>query len=786
MKPEEPKPQLQDLPVLPLRDVVVFPAMVTPLIVSRPRSMKLVEEVAAGDKTLCLVAQKSAEEEDPAPGGLHAVGTVAMILKMLKFPDGSVRIIIQGVARARIGAVLQTEPFFRAAIETLPDTTRESVEVQALTRNVLTLFQRVVSLSPTLPDELHVTAMNLEDPGKLADFIASSTSFPREEKQTLLETVSVQSRLQHVARFLTRELQVLELGSKIQSQVQTEITKTQREYFLREQLKAIKKELGEIDEGASDLAALRKRITDAKLPEEALKEANRELARLEAMHPSSAEYSVARTYLDWITALPWAVETEDSLHIRRAARILDRDHHGLKKVKERILEFLSVLKLKRDLKGPILCLVGPPGVGKTSLGRSIAEALGRRFIRVSLGGIRDEAEIRGHRRTYVGALPGRIIQGLRKAGSRNPVFILDEIDKMSADFRGDPSSALLEALDPEQNAGFSDHYLDVPFDLSRVLFLTTANIMDTIPPALADRMEVIRIPGYTEEEKLVISQKHLLPRALKNHGLKRGQVTFTRKGLQALIGRYTREAGVRNLERELAAVCRKVAKRTAEGRRQGVRVTPQGLHGFLGPERFPPDTTHRKREVGVAIGLAWTEFGGEVLYVEASRMRGAKGLALTGQLGDVMKESAQAALSYIRSHARRLGIDPRVFAKTDLHIHVPAGATPKDGPSAGVTMATALVSCLSRRPIRPDVAMTGELTLRGTVLAVGGVKEKVLAARRLGIREIILPRFNKTDLEDIPKEIRRSMKFHFVGRLGQVLKIALEAPHANGTGKAKA
>jgi ATP-dependent Lon protease len=644
-------------------------------------------------------------------------------------------------------------------------------------RNVLGLYQKIVSLTPYLPDELYITAMNIDDGGKLADFIASNSSIDLSSKQKILETVDLRQRLESLSLFITRELEVLELGNKIQSQVKTEIDKTQREYFLREQLKAIQKELGEVDERQMEINELRDKIAKANMSAEAQKEAERELNRLEKMPPAAAEYTVARTYLDWLVSLPWSQSTTDNLEIEPARQILDQDHYNLERVKERILEYLAVRKLKKDMKGPILCFVGPPGVGKTSLGMSIARTLGRKFIRMSLGGIRDEAEIRGHRRTYVGALPGRIIQGIRKAGSNNPVFMLDEIDKVGMDFRGDPAAALLEVLDPEQNFSFVDHYLDVPFDLSQVMFITTANILDTVPPALRDRMEVLELPGYTEEEKLEIAKRHLLPKQFEMHGITGEIIKIDDQAIVKIIREYTREAGLRNLEREIANICRKVAKQIAEVKATSVQVGANNIHEYLGVPRFIPETAEIEGEIGMATGLAWTPNGGEILFVEATRMRGKKGLTLTGQLGDVMKESAQAALSYIRSRASSLKIPEDFFEKYDIHIHVPAGAIPKDGPSAGVTIAVALISLLSERPVRHDIAMTGEITLRGKILPVGGIKEKVLGAKRAGIRNVILPRKNEKDLEDIKEDIKKEMKFIFCENISDIIEVAL-LPHA--------
>ena len=762
----------REVPILPLRDTVIYPFMVTPLVVARPKSVQLINDVVVGDRILGLVAQKQAEIEDPGPDDIYEYGTVATVLKMLKFPDGSLRVLVQGLRRIQVVKVIQTEPYFKAIIRPLEEIVEPSTELDALANTVSSLFQRVVNMSPHLPDELAVAAMNTPDPGRLADLVASNLTLPTEEKQALLEELNVKKRLEKLVVHLNRLLEVLEMSSKIQDKVQSELSKSQREYFLREQLKAIQKELGMEDERTAEIRELQEKIKQAKMPEEAEKEALRELDRLSKMPPGAAEYTVARTYLDWLISLPWSVSTEDNLDIKRAKKILDEDHYDLDRVKERILEFLAVRKLKQDMKGPILAFVGPPGVGKTSLGKSIARALGRKFVRISLGGVRDEAEIRGHRRTYIGALPGRIIRGLRTAGSNNPVFMLDEVDKLGADFRGDPSSALLEVLDPEQNNSFTDHYLDVPFDLSRVMFICTANVLDTIPPALQDRMEVLELPGYTEEEKLAIAFRYLIPRQLEQHGLTAENLRFQKRAVRRVIREYTREAGLRNLERELANVCRKVAKKIAmEGPTSEV-VTYQKVPEYLGPPKYYYEIAERTSEPGVATGLAWTPSGGDILFVEATRMPGAKQLILTGQLGDVMRESAQAALSWVRSHALDLRIDERFFDRYDIHVHVPAGAIPKDGPSAGVTIVTALVSLLRGKPVRSDLAMTGEITLRGKVLPVGGIKEKVLAAHRAGIRTVVLPKRNKKDLEEVPKEVLEDIEFHFVDRVEQVLRVA--------------
>src|SRR5437762_1892975 len=768
------------LSILPLRNTVVFPRAVVPLGAGRASSLRLIEEALAGSRLVGAVLQRDAAEEAPDAAGLYTVGTVVVIHKAFKQADGTLRLIVQGLERFRIVEMVQESPYLRARIEHIADDgdTSPTVELEALARSALGLFQKIVSLSPTLPDELANVAAAAEGPSALADLIASSLpTLSTALRQELLETIAVKQRLERLVGALGKEAEVLELGSKIQSDVQSEMSKTQREYYLREQMKAIQKELGEADERTQEIETLRKRIEAAGMPDEAKGEALRELDRLAKMPPAAAEYTVARTYIDWLVSMPWQQETTDSANIAEAQGILDEDHEGLEKIKDRILEYLAVKKIRPSGKDPILCFVGPPGVGKTSLGKSIARALGRKFHRISLGGMRDEAEIRGHRRTYIGALPGQIAQGLRRAGTKNPVLMLDEVDKLGMDFRGDPASALLEVLDPEQNATFRDHYLDVPFDLSRVLFITTANVIDTVPAPLRDRMELINLAGYTEEEKVAIAQRHLVPKQACEHGLASGtDIVFEPESLRLLARGYTREAGVRSLEREIASVCRKVARRHAEGKTERVRVTPDVVVSFLGVPRFElEEVEQRTRVPGVVTGLAWTPAGGDVLFVEATRMRGARTLTLTGQLGDVMKESVQAALSWVRSHAGELGIDAEFWEHSDVHVHVPAGAIPKDGPSAGVTMATALVSLLTARPVRPDLAMTGEISLSGRVLPVGGIKEKVLAAHRAGIRTIVLPRRNEKNLlEDVPAAVRQSLSVHLADTIGDVLAVALE------------
>jgi ATP-dependent Lon protease len=765
-----------ELPILPLRGVVVFPSAIVPLLISRGRSLKVVEEALAGNRMLGLMAQKNPEDEEPDVNGLYARGTAGRILKMLKYPDNSVRILVQGLRRIETVQYLQHTPALRAQVRHLADVHDVSKDIEAIQAHMVNQFAKFVSMIPYLPDELQIVVMNIKDPGKVTDLIASNLNISLEEKQDLLSALEVRTRLEKLSTILNREIELLELGHKIQSQVQSELSKNQKEFYLRQQMRAIQKELGEGDARASEIEELHQKMEAANMPAEARKAAETELERLRIIPPESAEHTVVRTYLEWLLNLPWAVSTEDNLDIPHARQVLDEDHYDLEKIKDRILEYLAVRKLKKDPKGPILCFVGPPGTGKTSLGRSIARAMGRKFLRMSLGGIRDEAEIRGHRRTYIGSLPGRILQNIRNAGSNNPLFIFDEIDKLGADFRGDPASALLEVLDPEQNNTFVDHYLDVPFDLSKVLFLTTANLLDPIPPPLRDRMEVIELAGYTEEEKLEIAQRHLIPKQRTENGLEETQIEFTVDGLLHVIRHYTREAGLRNLEREIGSLCRKVARRITEGNTELVTIDPTKVREFLGAERFFSETAERTQEPGVAIGLAWTPMGGEIMFIESTKMAGKKGLTLTGHLGDVMKESAQAAMSYVRARAERLGIAPDFFENFDIHVHVPAGAVPKDGPSAGVTVATSLASLLSGRLVRHDLAMTGEITLRGKVLPVGGIKEKVLGARRAGVTRVILPRRNEKDLEDIPDSVRAEMHFIYVDTMDEVLEHALE-PH---------
>ncbi|NPV59421.1 MAG: endopeptidase La [Actinobacteria bacterium] len=767
------------LPVLPLKDTVIYPHIIVPLLITREEYVKLIDDALTADRLVAAVASKE-EVETPQPEQIYDIGTAAAIIRMLKLPDGSMQLFVQGVQRIRLVEYVQWQPYLKARVEKVREVMEESVELEGLARNVLTQFKKMVSLAPYLPNEIFIAAMNIGEPNNLSDFIASNINISLEEKQELLEALDVKARLEKLTVFLNKEIEILEIGSKIQSEVQTEMSKSQREYFLREQLKAIQKELGEVDERTMEINEFREKIEQSGMPEAARKEAERELDRLSKMPVAAAEYTVARTYLEWLTSLPWNVSTEDNLDIARARQVLDEDHYDLDKVKDRIIEYLAVRKLKEDMKGPILCFVGPPGVGKTSLGQSIARALGRKFVRVSLGGMHDEAEIRGHRRTYIGALPGRIIRGIQRAGSNNPVFMLDEVDKIGADFRGDPASALLEVLDPEQNHSFSDHYLDVDFDLSKVMFITTANTSIPIHPALLDRMEVLELPGYTEVEKLHIAKDHLLPRQLEAHGLKKSQITVTEEALRVVIRNYTREAGVRNLERELATICRKVAKDIAAGKRKSRKIAEKDLHELLGPTKYRFEVLEEEDEVGVATGLAWTESGGDVLFVECQVMPGEGNLILTGKLGDVMQESARAALTYCRSVAEDYGVDPEFFRRHDLHVHVPAGAIPKDGPSAGVTMATALMSSVTGRKVRKEVGMTGEITLRGKVLPIGGLKEKVLAAHRAGVKKIVIPEENEKYLEEIPPFVRKGLKFVPVSHIEEVFKVALY-PDGKGT-----
>jgi ATP-dependent Lon protease len=776
------------LSVLPMRGVVVFPGMIIPWQVQRESTVKLVDDAAAkGNRFICLAAMRDPEIPEPGIDDVYKVGVAGYIRMMLKLPD-RIQLMLQGVQRVEITEVLEREPYAVVRVRRLQDVkTGDPTELDALRRTVIQTFRRMLELSPQAPEGMADTVANIQDPSDVADFIAANSPLSTADKQDLLETLDVRERLTKLLKFLTREVQMLELQGKIQSQVSSELSKTQREYYLREQLKAIQRELGESDERTQEIEELKERIAKANLPEEARKEAERELDRLSKMPPAAAEYTVSRTYLDWLVSLPWSVSTEDNLDIKRVREVLDEDHYGLEKVKERILEYLSVRKFKGEgeIRHPILCFVGPPGVGKTSLGRSIARALGRKFVRMSLGGLRDEAEIRGHRRTYIGALPGQIIQGIRRAGVNNPVFMLDEIDKVGMDFRGDPTSALLEVLDPEQNSTFRDHYLDVAFDLSKVLFITTANLLDPISPPLRDRMEVLELPGYTEEEKVEIAKRHLIPKQMKEHGLEERHIEWKEEAVRMIIRGYTREAGVRNLEREIASICRKATREFAEGREEKVVVDEEQVRKYLGSPRYESEEIRERIDrPGVATGLAWTAAGGEVLIVEATGMPGEQKLILTGMLGEVMKESAQAGLSYVRSRAKELGIDPDFYRKMDIHVHVPAGAIPKDGPSAGITITTAIASLVTGRKVRADVAMTGEVTLTGRVLPVGGIKEKVLAARRAGIKVVVLPERNRKDVEEeVPEQVRESLEIRFVNTMEEVLDIALEP---NGTKPAEA
>ncbi len=793
----------EELPILPLRGVVVYPLTVVPLAVGQPRSIRLVDDVVLGRKLVGLVASKRPELEEPMPEDCYTVGTLALIQRLLRMPDGTMRILVMGLERIRILEYTATQPYLRARVERHPETMSPGPELEALRRKTAELFARMVELVPGLPDQLGAMAMAVEDPKQLAYAVATYLRMSLQEAQEILELDDVAAKLHKLIALLTREIEVLELGRKIQSEAQAQVEKMQREFFLRQQLEAIRRELGEADEHQMEIEEFRRKIEEAGMPPEAKREALRELERMAKLPPASAEYGVIRTYLDWMVNLPWNKTTPDNLDVAHARKVLDEDHYGLQDVKERILEYLAVRKLKQERasqleeletrdyirrarEGAILCFVGPPGVGKTSLGQSIARAMGRKFTRIALGGIRDEAEIRGFRRTYVGAMPGRIIQALRRVESRNPVFMLDEVDKIGADWRGDPASALLEVLDPEQNREFRDHYLDVPFDLSQVLFICTANQLDTIPAPLRDRMEIIFIPGYTETEKFHIAMGYLIPRQLRENGLLPGEITFTEAAVRRIIREYTREAGVRNLERAIGRVCRKVATRIAEGAAEAAMVDAEDVPRYLGKPLFTEEEiTHRVEVPGVAIGLAWTPTGGDVLFIEATRMPGSKGFVLTGSLGEVMRESAQAALSYVRAHAKDYGIPERFFDQSDIHIHVPAGAVPKDGPSAGITIVTALVSLLTDRPVRPDVGMTGEITLRGKVLPVGGIKEKVLAAHRVGLRTVILPKRNEKDLEDVPEDVRQAMQFVLVETIDEALAVALQDRRDGARGPSK-
>lgn len=787
----------QNLPVLPLKNTVIFPQTVFPLVVQKPRSVRLIDDAVVADRMVALVALRDPEVEEPTPADLYTVGTLATIHRLARTPDGTLHIVVQGIERIRLGAVTQRDPYMRGDVESLPDVVEAGVEIEALVRSVSDVFRKLMGLAAYMPEEMAMNALNTDEPRQLAYLIASLTRMELSTRQRILEETSVAGKLRILLSVLTREVEVLELGKKIQTDAQSGMEKLQREFFLREQMKAIQKELGEEDEQATELRELRERIEQAGLTEEALKEARRELDRMSKLPPAAAEYSVIRTYLQWLGELPWQITTEDHLDIKAARQVLDEDHYDLAKLKDRIIEFLAVRKLRQDRKGQaeddrhdrirqeregvILCFVGPPGVGKTSLGKSIARSLGREFIRQSLGGMHDEAEIRGHRRTYIGAMPGRIIQAIRRVGTRNPVFMLDEVDKIGADYRGDPSSALLEVLDPEQNREFRDNYLDVAFDLSQVMFIATANVLDTIPAPLRDRMEILQLSGYTEEEKVSIASGYLVPRQIKENGLQTGEVTFDDAALRRIIREYTREAGVRELEREIGAICRKIATKIAAGETLQVTVTADDVADYLGKQVYFYEVAERTQVPGVATGLAWTPAGGDILFIEATRMKGEKGFTLTGQLGDVMRESAMAAWSYVRSRAAELGINEDSFAKVDIHLHVPAGATPKDGPSAGVAMATALASLMMNKPVSGELGMTGEITLRGQVLPVGGIKEKVLAAHRAGLKRICLPKRNAKDLDELPEQVRNEMTFVLVDRIEQVFAEAFGAMEGNNS-----
>jgi len=764
------------LPLLPVREIVIFPYMILPLFVGREKSINAVEEALSRERLIFLAAQRDMTEEDPTPEGIYRVGTIAIVMRMQRLADGRLKMLVQGLSKAMISEFVQVKPTFLVKIDQIGETQAAEItlETEALMRGVKEQLEKLVSFGKVLSPDLVLILDSIDEPGRLADLVSSNVGLSVERAQEILETLDPIERLKKLNEALGQEIEVLTMQVKIRSQAKEGISKTQREYFLREQMKAIKDELGESDERAEEIKDIREGIKRAKMPHEVEREANKQLQRLEQMHPEAAEASIVRTYIDWLVEIPWNISTSDTVDIKKAKQILDEDHYDLEKVKERIVEFLSVHKLKKQMKGPILCFVGPPGVGKTSLGKSIARTLGRKFVRISLGGIRDEAEIRGHRRTYVGALPGRIIQGIKQAGANNPVFMMDEVDKIGADFRGDPSAALLEVLDPEQNNAFSDHYLNLPFDLSKVMFITTANLIDPIPSALKDRMEVINLPGYTQEEKLCIARKYLLARQLQENGIDSRALDLSDQAILQIIAQYTREAGLRNLERELSSICRKVARRIAEGENGTTKVTAANLHRFLGPPRYPAEDEREVNEVGVGTGLAWTQAGGETLCVEASAVKGKGSLVLTGHLGDVMKESAQAALTYARSKARELGIKEDLFAKREIHVHVPAGAIPKDGPSAGATMAISIISALTNIPVKKDVAMTGEITLRGRILPVGGIKEKTLAAMRGKISTVIIPYQNKRDLDEIPPYARKKLNFVLAKHMDDILPVALE------------
>ncbi|ABO51069.1 ATP-dependent proteinase, Serine peptidase, MEROPS family S16 [Desulforamulus reducens MI-1] len=765
--------EIKSLPLLPLRGILVFPYMVIHLDVGREKSIQAIEEAMVQDRMIFLATQREAQTDEPTVDDIYNIGTVAEVKQLLKLPGGTIRVLVEGIARAKIEKYEHQDPYFRVEVQQYSEEFEKGAEVEALMRSLVYQFEQYVKLSKRIPPETVVSVVNLEEPGRLADIIASHLALKIEDKQNVLESVEIVDRLEKLCGIVAKELEIVELERKINIRVRKQMEKTQKEYYLREQMKAIQKELGEKDERVAECEEFREKISKAKFPKEAEEKALKEVERLEKMPPMAAEAAVVRNYLDWMLSLPWSKSTKDRIDINAAEEVLEADHYGLKDPKERITEYLAIRKLAKKMKGPILCLVGPPGVGKTSLGRSVARALDRKFVRISLGGVRDEAEIRGHRRTYVGAMPGRVIQGMRTAGSKNPVFLLDEIDKMASDFRGDPSSALLEVLDPEQNSTFSDHYIETPFDLSNVMFITTANNMYSIPRPLLDRMEVIQISGYTEEEKLQIAKRHLMPKQIKDHGLTEEMIQISENTILKVIREYTRESGVRNLERKIASICRKTAKKIVAGQAEKVKVTTQNLEQFLGIPRYRYGVAEQNDEVGTVTGMAWTEVGGDTLVIEVTTYKGTGRMTLTGKLGDVMKESAQAGYSFIRSRAQELGIDQEMFEKWDLHIHIPEGAIPKDGPSAGITMATAMASVLTGRKVRHDIAMTGEITLRGRVLPVGGIKEKVMAAHRAGIKLIILPNDNKKDLEDIPVNIKKQLEFKLVDHIDQVLAIAL-------------
>ena len=791
-KPEAPGVPIPDSvevprisPLIPLRDLVVFPYLVAPISVGRPASIQALDEAIDTNRKVVLLSQRDSKIEAPSPPDLYEVGTLSIILRMARL-ENEVRVLAQGLTRVKVVQYIQNEPYFRVEIAELPEDKHKNRTVLALMKTVTEQFKRCATMGKNISQEMLMAADGIEEPGMLADMVATNLDLSISDKQEILETMNPEARLRKVVGFLAKELEVLSISSKIQNQAQVELGKAHREYVLREQLKAIQRELGEGDEKGQEILEFKEKIEQSNMPDEVRDKAEKELRRLERMHPDSAESSVVRTYLDWLTSVPWKKSTADNLDIRHVQKILDEDHYGLEKIKDRLLEYLSVKRIKPSMKGPILCFVGPPGTGKTSLGRSIARAMGRKFVRSSLGGIRDEAEIRGHRRTYVGALPGRILQSIRDAGSDNPVFMLDEIDKLGSDFRGDPSSAMLEVLDPEQNSTFSDHYLEVPFDLSKVMFIATANLPDTIPPPLFDRMEVINLSSYTEREKVEIARRHLYPKQLENHGLSAKTLKIGRSGYQAIIRGYTREAGVCNLERTIATLCRKITRRIATGKRGPFTITDKNIQDFLGHATYIEKESFRYDRPGIATGLAWTSVGGDVLFVEARQMPGKGPLTITGQIGKVMQESAMAALTFIRSNAGELGLEPDFFEGQEIHVHVPAGAIPKDGPSAGITIATAMVSLFTGLRVRKALAMTGEITLSGKVLPIGGIKEKVLAAYRFGIHEVILPRTNESHLEDVPEEVRKRMKFHYVWEIWDVLEVALEKPIYRGKHRAAA